>query len=284
MRTRLLALTCCFVFLPISFALPSQAQPGTTAGSSNNQSVEGTVVSTTRDTLVVRGDDGESHLFRYESEATRPATLARGARVQVTAGAADENGTRTATNVTVLSAPAGGEGGAAGRSTGARDRGAQAAPVPEKVTEVESEIRREARRWRLGVRGGAAFNPELFMFGIHSQMGPIFHPRFQFRPSAEFDFGEVTDLIALNLEGVYRFATPYKGGRWIPYIGLGPALIFIHQNFQQGRAIDFGNFDYETGFNVLAGVQSRRGTFVELKTSLYSGPAPRLRLIVGYTF
>jgi hypothetical protein len=284
MRTRLLALTCCFVFLPISFALPSQAQPGTTAGSSNNQSVEGTVVSTTRDTLVVRGDDGESHLFRYESEATRPATLARGARVQVTAGAADENGTRTATNVTVLSAPAGGEGGAAGRSTGARDRGAQAAPVPEKVTEVESEIRREARRWRLGVRGGAAFNPELFMFGIHSQMGPIFHPRFQFRPSAEFDFGEVTDLIALNLEGVYRFATPYKGGRWIPYIGLGPALIFIHQNFQQGRAIDFGNFDYETGFNVLAGVQSRRGTFVELKTSLYSGPAPKLRLIVGYTF
>jgi hypothetical protein len=284
MRTRLPAVVCCFVFLPIFFVLPSQAQPGTTAGSSNNQSVEGTVVSTTRDTLVVRGDDGESHLFRYESEATRPATLAQGARVQVTAGAADENGTRTATNVTVLSAPAGGEGGAAGRSTGARDRGAQAAPVPEKVTEVESEIRREARRWRLGVRGGAAFNPELFMFGIHSQMGPIFHPRFQFRPSAEFDFGEVTDLIALNLEGVYRFATPYKGGRWIPYIGLGPALIFIHQNFQQGRSIDFGNFDYETGFNVLAGVQSRRGTFVELKTSLYSGPAPRLRLIVGYTF
>lgn len=43
------------------------------------------------------------------------------------------------------------------------------------------------------------------MFGIQSQMGPIFHPRVQFRPNAEFDFGEVTDLIALNLEGVYRF-------------------------------------------------------------------------------
>jgi hypothetical protein len=25
------------------------------------------------------------------------------------------------------------------------------------------------------------------------------------------------------------------------------ALIFIHQNFQVGRQIDFGNFDYETG-------------------------------------
>jgi hypothetical protein len=61
-------------------------------------------------------------------------------------------------------------------------------------------------------------------------------------------------------------------------------MTFIHQNFQKGREIDFGNFDYETGFNVLAGMQNRRGTFVELKTSLWSQPAPTLRLIVGYTF
>lgn len=281
MQARLLALVCCFVFLPLSFALSAEAQQDTTASSRNNDAWEGTVVSSTRDTLVVRRDDGEFQLFRYERDATRPATLAQGARVRVTAGAADENGTRAATNVTVLSASTGGEPAAAG---GTRDKGAQTAPVPEKVRDVESEIRRESRRWRLGVRAGAAFNPELFMFGIHSQIGPIFHPRFQFRPSAEFDFGEVTDLIALNLEGVYRFATPYKEGRWTPYVGLGPALIFIHQNFEQGREIDFGSFDYETGFNVLAGVQSRRGTFFELKTSLYSGPAPKLRLIVGYTF
>jgi hypothetical protein len=75
-----------------------------------------------------------------------------------------------------------------------------------------------------------------------------------------------------------------RKGNWTPYLGLGPALIFIHQSYQAGRQIDFGNFDYETGFNVLAGMQSRRGTFVELKTSLYSGPAPKLRLIVGYNF
>ncbi|MBA3914038.1 MAG: hypothetical protein H0X25_09360 [Acidobacteriales bacterium] len=60
---------------------------------------------------------------------------------------------------------------------------------------------------------------------------------------------------------------------------------FIHQSFNnssaQGRDISFGNFDYETGFNVLAGVQYRRGTFIEMKTSLYSRPAPALRLIIG---
>jgi hypothetical protein len=160
------------------------------------------------------------------------------------------------------------------------DKGAQTAPPPEKVRNVENEIKRETRRWRLGVRAGAAFNPELFLFGVQSQIGPIFHPRVQFRPNAEFAFGEVTDLVALNLEGVYRFSADYRKGNWIPYIGAGPALIFIHR----GRQIDFGNFDYETGFNILIGTQNRRGTFFEMKTSLYSGPAPKLRLIIGHTF
>src|SRR5207249_5300930 len=206
----------------------------------------------------------------------RSKSLARGARVRVSADPPDENGTRSANDITVLSAASGGAAGG--------DKGAQAAPVPEKVRDVESDIRRESRRWRLGVRGGAAFDPELFTFGVQSQMGPIFHPRVLFRPNAEFAFGEVTDLIALNLEAVYRFSAASRRGNWTPYVGAGPAMIFIHQNFESGRQIDFGNFDYETGLNILAGMQSRRGTFIELKTSLYSGPAPKLRLIFGYNF
>jgi len=273
-------LCCCLTVFSITLTVPARAQQETTPNSTNHseQIVEGAVVSSGRDTLVVHSDDDQYHLFTYARGATHPKIIVPGSRVRVTAGEPEENGTRAASNVTVLNAASRPQGGASS------DKGNQAAAVPPKVREVESDIRREARRWRLGARAGAAFDPELFMFGVHSQMGPIFHPRVQFRPSAEFDFGEVTDLIALNLEGVYRFATPYRGGRWTPYVGLGPALIFIHQNFQHGRQIDFGNFDYETGFNVLAGVQSRRGMFVELKTSLYSGPAPKLRLIFGYTF
>jgi hypothetical protein len=69
----------------------------------------------------------------------------------------------------------------------------------------------------------------------------------------------------------------------LPYFGAGPALIFIHQSFNGGRDIEFGNFDFDLGLNILVGLQ-RRSTFVELKTSLYSRPAPVLRLIVGYNF
>ncbi|HZQ25765.1 MAG TPA: hypothetical protein VFA89_23445 [Terriglobales bacterium] len=274
---RVLILACSLLFVSTFVAVSAECQENTSSSQpANNNAVEGTIVSSTRNTLVVRTDDNLYQLFTYDRNAGRPASLAPGARARVTAGPADENGTRVASNVTLVSAPA--------LSGASVDKGAQAAPVPEKVREIESDIKRESRRWRIGVRAGAAFDPELFSFGVQSQIGPILHPRVLFRPNAEFAFGEVTDLIALNFEGVYRFSAANRTGNWTPYVGAGPAMIFIHQNFQSGRQIDFGNFDYETGLNVLAGVQSRKGTFVELKTSLYSGPAPKLRVIIGYNF
>ena len=276
MPTRLLVFALFVLFASTCNVLVLNAQENTSVSqTANDNTVGGTVASATRNTLVIRIDD-HFQLFVYERAAVRPKSIAPGDRVRVTAGPPDENGTRSASDVTVLTS--------ASSEAGGVDKAAQAAPVPQKVREVEADIRRESRRWRLGVRGGAAFDPELFTFGIQSQMGPIFHPRVLFRPNAEFAFGEVTDLIALNLEAVYRFAPTSRRGNWTPYLGAGPALIFIHQNFESGRDVDFGNFDYETGFNILAGMQSRRGTFVELKTSLYSGPAPKLRLIVGYNF
>ena len=141
----------------------------------------------------------------------------------------------------------------------------QAAPPPKAVRDLEKDISiGDARRWRLGVRAGAALDPELFLFGVHTQVGPIFSRNVFFRPSAEFAFGEVTDLIALNLEAIYRLPISARGRTWSAYFGAGPALTFLHQSFEraqgQGRDIDFGNFDYDTGFNLLAGIQ-RRHTF-----------------------
>ena len=260
-----------------SALLPASAisQENTTSAQRPNEStIEGTVVSSTRQTFVVRTADNQFQLFVFNRYTNKPVSMPVGTRVRVESLPGAETGSRLATRVTTLEAA----------PKEQRAAGEEAAPIPPSVRDVESNIKREARRWRLGVRAGAAFDPELFMFGVHSQMGPIFTSRVFFRPSAEFAFGEVTDLIALNLEAIYRFPRSSERRDWSPYVGGGPAFTFLHQNFQMGRNIDFGNFDFDTGFNILIGMQSRRGTFFEAKTSLYSRPAPILRLIVGYNF
>ena len=262
-------LLCCATAFPQQQAPDRQREQNT---------VEGTVVSTSRETLVVKTDDNDFQLFVFDRDTTKPRTITVGTRVQVVSSAGEEEGTRLANTITVLS-PA--------SDTKAGATSTQAVPPPKAVRDLEQNIKSEARRWRLGVRAGAALDPELFMFGVHTQIGPIFSRNVFFRPNAEFAFGEITDLIALNLEAVYRLPINARGKTWSAYFGAGPALTFLHQNFErsqgQGRDIDFGNFDYDTGFNLLAGIQ-RRHTFFEMKTSLYAQPAPTLRLILGYNF
>lgn len=298
MRTRFSVFVCAILFVGTSFIVRAQAQEsesvraahaqallalndiGQQDNNDNNQqsdngAIEGTVVTASRDTMVVRTADDKFYLFTYDRPSVRTKGAVPGAHVRVTAGNPDENGARVATNVEVVSGPSAGGG--------ATKAAAPPAQVPAKVHNIENEIRREGRRWDLGVRAGAAFDPELFLFGVQSRMGPILSHRVFFRPNAEFAFGEVTDLIALNLEGIYQFSGRKSIGAWSPYAGAGPAMIFIHQSYSQGRDINFGNFDYETGFNVLLGMRKNR-TFVELKSSLWSGPAPKLRIIFGYTF
>jgi len=170
-------------------------------------------------------------------------------------------------------------------STPALESGAQqtpqAAPPPPQVKQTTREIQRQVRRWHIGGRIGAGFSPEIFMFGLQSQIGPIFSPRLLFRPSAEFGFGELTDMFSLNLEGAYWLRTQIRG-EWNPYFGMGPSLNFIHQGASSGET-SFSDFTYDTGFNVFLGAQKGK-MFVEMKTSLWSDPAPVLRLFVGYNF
>ena len=254
----------------------AQTQEPPSSPSADRDAIQGTVVSSTRNTLLIRSEDQQYHLFVFNQNTTKPRTLTAGARVQVASAPTDEANVRLATNVTELEP---GSQGSQGTTSSARQ-----VPPPTEVRDLERDIKRQARRWRLGARVGAALDPELFLFGVQSQMGPIFNRNVSFRPNAEFAFGEVTDLIALNLEAIYRLPISSSHGRWSAYVGAGPALTFIHQNFERGREIDFGNFDYDTGFNILTGLQFRKGTFFEMKTGLWSKPAPTLRLIFGYNF
>jgi hypothetical protein len=246
----------------------------------DKSTVEGTVVASSRTTFVVKGDDNRFHVFTFDRDTNKPRMIAVGSQVRVASDEADESGARHATDVTVTQQAQ--NAGTAGSST--RD----AAPIPASVRNVENDIKHEARRWRLGARAGVGLDPELILFGVHSQMGPIFSRKVFFRPNADFEWGEITDMVALNLEAVYKFSNGRRVGRWSPYLGAGPSLNFIHQSFKteasQERDISFGNFDYETGFNILMGFENRHGTFFEVKTSLYSQPAPVFRMIVGHNF
>jgi hypothetical protein len=237
------------------------------------------VVSSTRDTLVVRTEDNQFHLFVFDGDSEKPLVISVGTRVSVVSRPGEEAGVRLASVVTALETPARAQGGSAP---------AQTPPIPPAVRNLERDIQRQFRRWRAGVRAGVALDPELILFGVHAQAGPFFHRDISIRPNAEFAFGEVTNLIALNLEAIYRLPVSPRQGRWSAYIGAGPGFTFLHQNFERkegdGRDIDFGDFNFNSGFNVLTGVQFRTGTFFEVKSSVYSRPAPSLRLIFGYNF
>ena len=238
----------------------------------NEPIVEGTVISTTRHTLVVRSDDDRYHLFTYSTTTIRDKAVKPGARVLVDGSAPDEAGTQVAENIAVMQP--------ASDSANSGQAAPGAAP-PQKVSQVTNEIEGEARRWHVGGRIGVGFSPEIFLFGLQSEIGPFFSPHLLFRPNAEFGFGELTDMFSLNLEAAYRLNTTFHRS-WSPYVGGGPSLNFINRSASSGNT-SFSNFSYKTGFNVFLGAQ-KHNLFVEMKTSLWSGNAPVLRLMVGANF
>ncbi len=143
-------------------------------------------------------------------------------------------------------------------------------------------------RATFGVNGGVGLDPELIYLGAQGQFGPIFR-NLWFRPNFEYGFGELTDRVALNLEAVYFLPVIARGTRtgredvWSIYLGGGPAFQLSHRNFEEQNVnIDFGDWDYDTGLNIVMGVIKRRGLFTELKAGVYGSPS--LRVIVGYNF
>jgi hypothetical protein len=234
----------------------------------------GVVETVGRQTMVVRTEDNQYHLFSFDSDTVRPKGLARGARVRVLSNETDDPGVRVATRITILELSQKPEPG-----TPVPD----VAPPPKEISETERQIEKGVRRLQLGVRIGAGLDPELFLIGVHAGIGPVFSRDFYLRPNVEFGFGELTDMIAINLEGAYRLPINIRHGRWSAYVGAGPSLNFVHQGLER-RDVDFGNFEFESGLNVFSGVRFRKGTFAEVKTNLWAHSVPTLRLIIGYTF
>jgi len=178
------------------------------------QLIEGTVVSTTPDTLVVKTDDNNFRMFTYSPGTVPQESVKPDVRVRVNAVAPNAQAARVADSVTVIQP---GQANVAGTETHAAATeahvAAPAAPaasaptpsapapapstathapsaVPEapsatmqasggtgatgEVNKTSTKIQEEARKFHAGGRLGFGLDPELFMFGVQVQFGPFF--------------------------------------------------------------------------------------------------------------
>jgi hypothetical protein len=283
MQTSLRMLAGCVLSCLATSAVVAHAQSSQSA-QPNDSSLQGTVVSTASATLVVRTSEGLYQLFVLDRDTARPQTIPPQAQVKVSFVPSNDPSTPPIADVVQITAPpppkvAALTGEAPAPAT------VEDEPIPASVRQLERAIQRQSRRYRLGVRGATALDPELFMFGAHTQLGPFFNENLFARPNLEIGFGELTTLLAFNFEGAYRLPVVSRTSRWNIYAGGGPALNWSHRNFveetDRGK-IDFGDLDLDVGFNFLLGIQQREGMFLELKSSAYS--LPTIRFILGYNF
>jgi hypothetical protein len=244
-------------------------------------SVQGTVVSASSTTVVVKTGENQYQVFVVDKNTARPQAVPMHAQVTVRFVPVSDDQTAIADSVIVTAPPT----PQVAALTGEAPPPPVEDQIPGSVRALENSIKRQTKKYRLGVRGATALDPELFLFGVHSQMGPFFSDNIYARPNLELGFGELTTLLAFNFEGMYRLPVVQKTSRWNIYLGGGPALNWSHRNLveetDRGK-IDFGDMDLDVGFNFLLGLQSRDGIFLEMKTSAYS--IPTLRFEIGYNF
>jgi hypothetical protein len=256
------------------------------APATNLQALQGTVVSTSRTTLVLKTSEGLYQVFVLDRETSRPQVIPLQSQVAVTFMPTGDPAAPPSADTVTVTAPPPQVAALTGEVPPQGQGQPPPEPIPGSVRKMESDIKRQTQRWRLGVRGATSLDPEMFMFGVHSQLGPFFSDNLYARPNLELGFGELTSLIALNFEAVYRLPVIQRTSRWNVYAGGGPALNFSRRSFEEESSdrnpIDFSDLSLDVGFNFLLGLQNRDGMFLELKTSAYS--IPTIRFEIGYNF
>jgi len=167
----------------------------------------------------------------------------------------------------------------------------QATNVPPQAQQVAADVEDTVRRFRVGVRGGIGLDPELIDFGAHATFGPIFTSSLSFRPGINFGVGEVTTAFAVNLDMIYTLPGATRATRWAPYVGAGPNFGLSHRGFSADIPVEgtdtqsrfnFGDTDFNAGFNFIAGARNRSGMFFEMNATAYG--VSNVRLLAGYTF
>lgn len=122
-----------------------------------------------------------------------------------------------------------------------------------------------------GVRAGVSGSPDQFYFGLHYETEPLIE-EVRFKPNFEVGVGNNQTLVAINLEFVGKF--PIQNQPWSLYFGAGPALVIDKVS---GADTSTGG-----GFNILIGIEHKKGLFTELKVGLVDSPS--VKFGIGYVF
>jgi hypothetical protein len=169
----------------------------------------------------------------------------------------------------------------------------QQSNVPPDVKQAENAVEGAVKRFRVGVFGGVALDPELIEFGAHAAFGPFFNENIEFRPGIDVGVGEVTTQFGINLDVLYILPGSTRTTRWSPYVGFGPNFGLSHQAFEaeaeegeegadeDGR-FNFSDTEFEAGLNFIVGMRSQRGVFFEMRATAYGVSA--IRLLAGFNF
>jgi hypothetical protein len=266
-------LSALFAALVLLSPLAAAAQQSTdSAQQSGTRQTSGTVSSVRSGSIVVRTEQNEYRVFVLNRDTVRPQAVQAGARVTVVSASSDTGNTPVAIAVNVTQARP---------TTGTSPD----EPIPAEVRRLESDIARQVRRYRVGVEGGVTIDPEMISVGAHATFGPFFNPNLNVRPSFELGTGEVTTLVAFNVDVLYTIPGASRQTRWAPYVGAGPNFSFSHRGFEgetDGNRFDFGEFNYDTGFNFIVGAQNPKGVFFEMRAT--AGGVANVRLIAGFNF
>jgi hypothetical protein len=161
--------------------------------------------------------------------------------------------------------------------------------VPGAVQRAEADVERAARRFRIGVFGGVGLDPEIIDGGVHATFGPIFSPNVQVRPGLEIGAGEVTTMLAVNIDVLYNMPGVAADARWLPYLGAGPSFGLSHRGFEteedvdDGRSrFDFSDTDFNGGMNFIVGMRRESGAFFEMRATAWG--VSNIRLVAGFSF
>jgi hypothetical protein len=158
------------------------------------------------------------------------------------------------------------------------------------ASQADDRLRRQARRFGVGVQGGVGIDPELIDVGAHATFSPVFKPNLTFRPGLEIGAGEVTTFLGVNLDFLYELRGNGSDEGWLPYVGAGPTFGLSHRGFEVddddvdddgSNRFDFSDTDFNGGMNFIVGMRKNR-VFVEMKATAWG--VSNIRLVAGYNF